>query len=113
MKKILIAFIAIIVLLSIDSTAKGENDGIQIPTKVSIHNDYLGDNNTWGFSDILINININKLGHLIYIEEYYTVDGSGNPKYVLSSRYYDSNITYNDISFQIPRPFSQSGKFYN
>ncbi len=111
MKKILVAFIAIIILLSIDSTA--QNDGIQMPTMVSIHTDYLGNNNTWGFSDILINITVNKLGHLVYVEEYYTVDGSGNPKYVLSNRYYDNNITYNNISFQILRPFSHSGEIYN
>ncbi|SNQ61459.1 PGF-pre-PGF domain-containing protein [Candidatus Methanoperedens nitratireducens] len=50
---------------------------------------------------------------MVYIEEYYTVDGSGNPKYVLSNKYYDNNITYNDISFRILRPFSRSGEFYS
>lgn len=114
MKKILVAFILVIILLSIDAIAQSEIGGFQIPAKVSIHAEYLGDNkSTWGFNDVLINININRLGHLLYIEEYYTIDANENPKYITSNKYYDNNITYTNISFQILRPFSSSGKYYS
>lgn len=107
-------FVVIVILLSIDSIAQSENGGVQIPTKVSIHTEYLGDNKSaWGFSDMLVNITINRLGHLIYIEEYYTEDSSEDPKFVTSRSYYNDNITDNDISLQIMRPFSRSGTYYS
>ncbi len=90
-----------------------ETSEIKIPTKVSIYTKYLGDNSTWGFGDIIINITINKLGHMIYLEEYFTVDSNQNPKYAMTNKYYDNNITNNTTSFQILRPFGRAGRLYS
>jgi len=81
--------------------------------KFSVSTTYIGFDNNWFASKILVNITTPKFGHLVYVEEYFTVDSNSDPKPVTSKIYYDDNVKENNISFQILRPLSRSGKFYN
>lgn len=110
MKKTLILFIVIIILLPVSSMAQKGND---IPIKISINTTYIGFNKAWFVSDYRVNMSINRLGHMTYIEEYFTVDSNSNPKPVMSKTHYDGNITNHNVSFQMMRPMSRSGKAYN
>lgn len=111
MKKVLIAIMTIIVLLSMSGIA--QSDTTQNNVRAAINTKVLGFNSTWSAFDVLVNITITKLGYMVYIEEYYTVDSSGNPKPASSGRYYEANITGKNITFQILRPPPRSGKSYN
>ena len=110
MKNFLIALVAVMVLLPIGGVAQSTNENA---VKFSIHTTYIGFDNNWFSSIMLVNITTPKFGHLVYVEEYFTVDSSDNPKPVTSKTYYDNNVKENNISFQILRPLSRSGKFYS
>lgn len=110
MKNFLIVLVAVIVLLPIGGNAQNTNENV---VKFSIHTTYIGFDNNWFSSIMLINITTPKFGRLVYVEEYFTVDSSDNPKPVISKIYYDNNVKENNISFQILRPLSRSGKFYS
>lgn len=111
MKNILIVLVAVMVLLPIGGMAQ-ETNRTNV-TKFSISTAYVGFDNNWFASKILVNIITIRFGHLKYVEEYFTVDSNDNPKPVTSNTYYDNNISENNISFQILRPLSRSGKFYS
>src|SRR3990167_1224531 len=111
MKSVLIVLVAIMVLLPIGGVAQSTSE--KNGTKFSINTTYIGFDNNWFSSKILVNITTPKFGRLVYVEEYFTVDSSDNPKPVISTTYYDSNVGENNISFQILRPLSRSGKFYS
>lgn len=110
MKNILIVLVVVIVLLPIGGMAQSTNENV---VKFSINTTYIGFDNNWFASKIDINITTPKFGRMVYIEEYFTVDSNSNPKSVTSKTYYDNNVEENNISFQILRPLSRSGKFYN
>ncbi len=110
MKNILIVLVAVIVLLPIGGMAQITNESV---TKFSVNTTYIGFDNNWFSSKILVNITTPKFGRLVYVEEYFTVDSDSNPKPVISNTYYDNNVEENNISFQILRPLSRSGKFYS
>lgn len=113
MKNILILLVAVMVLLPIGGMAETAGTNGTNVTKFSINATYIGFDNDWFASKILINITTPRLGNLKYIEDYFTVDSYDNPKPVISNTYYNDNVTENNISFQILRPLSRSGKFYN
>lgn len=58
----------------------------------------------WNGNRILINITIDKLGNLVYLEEYYKIDQDGNPEIVTTGRYYEGIIKNGYLSFEIVRP---------
>ena len=111
MKNVLIILVAVIVLLPIGGMAQGTNESNV--TKFSISTAYIGFDDNWFASKILVNITTIRFGRLVYVEEYFTVDSNDNPKPVTSGTYYDNNVTENNISFQILRPLYRSGKFYS
>lgn len=110
MKNVLIVLVAIMVLLSIGGMAQSTNENV---AKFSISTTYIGFDNNLFSSEILVNITTPKFGRLVYVEEYFTVDSDSNPKPVTSKIYYDNSVEENNISFQILRPLSRSGKFYS
>lgn len=111
MKKVLITIMVIIVLLLISGMV--HTAIAQAQARASINTKTLGFNNSLSAFDVLVNITVTKLGHMVYVEEYSTVDSDGQPKPATSGRYFDSNITENNITFQILRPPSRGGKFYS
>lgn len=113
MKNVLIVLVAVIVLLPIGGVAQDAQSVNESVTKFSVGATYIGFDYNWFSSKILINITTPKLGRLVYVEEYFTVDSDSNPKPVIFNTYYDDNVEENNISFQILRPLSRSGKFYS
>ncbi len=97
MKRFLTVLITAILILSIGGVSQED-------AKVSITTKYLGVDKNWNTLKVLVNITISGLGHLMYIEEYYSIDSNSNPKFFSSSRYHDSNLTGNKLSFEILRP---------
>lgn len=71
MKNILIVLVAVIVLLPIGGMAQSTNENV---VKFSTNTTYIGFDNNWFSSKILVNITTPKFGHLVYVEEYFTVD---------------------------------------
>lgn len=71
MKNILIVLVAVIVLLPIGGMAQSTNENV---VKFSTNTAYIGFDNNWFSSKILVNITTPKFGHLVYVEEYFTVD---------------------------------------
>lgn len=111
MKKVLVVLLVILVLFPINGVAQSENT-TQNKLKTSINQNYTGFD-YYNFGDKYeINITVNRLGNLKYIEDYFTVDSNSNPKHVMSKTYYDSKVSENNISFEILRPVSHSGKTY-
>lgn len=110
MKNVLIVLVAIMVLLPIGGMAQSTNENA---VKFSIGVTYIGLDNNLFASKMNVNITTPKFGRLAYVEEYFTVDSDSNPKPVTSKTYYDNNVEENNISFQILRPLSRSGKFYS
>lgn len=73
-------------------------------TKMSIRTKNLGRDRNWNAQKVLINITINRLGNLTYIEEYFSVDSHSQPKFYSSQIHYESKLTKGNISFEILRP---------
>lgn len=102
----LLSFIVIVALLSVSSVATSNMAGATYSGN-DIHTEYLKDNATFGTSDMRINITVDTLGRLAYIEEYFSTDSEGNPVPVMSRTYFDHDIKSNTLSIVIQRPFSQ------
>lgn len=77
-------------------------------TKVTIRTESLGRDRSTSQKIMLINMTINNLGHLIYIEEFYTIDSYSQPNLYDIKRFDQGNITENNLSFQILRPRKSS-----
>lgn len=89
---------------SVEQQNTSENITVKTKTIFSIKTKSLGINRDLNLQKILVNITTERLGHLTYIENYYSVDFEGNPKFYSSGRYYDQKITSSKISFEILRP---------
>lgn len=81
-------------------------------TNIRVKITYLGYDKNWNAEKLRINITIDRLGHLLYVENYYSM-GSEAPKSYSSKTYYDNNLTSNKISFEILRPKTRLGKPYS
>ena len=71
--------------------------------QVTLKSKNWGPDPTLGGSRATITITINKMGKLVYLEEYYGVDGSGQPKLYSGSRY-ETNMSDYTVSFDLNRP---------
>lgn len=71
----------------------------------------LGTDQNWGAKRILIDIMSKRSGRLTYIENYYSIDSEGKPKFYSDNRY--ENNLINEISFEILRPKTKLGKPYS
>lgn len=100
----IIASILLLSILSESSTAQTSNARVK-----SFDMKYLGYDQGYNAFRLLVNISMNKAGHLTYIEEYYTIDGNNNPKFVSSGRYFDDNVVEDEnsnfnVTFEMLRP---------
>jgi PGF-pre-PGF domain-containing protein len=103
MKNLFVSLILIVTLFCTNSVNVAE----AIYGGNDIHTEYLKDNATFGTSDMCINITVDTLGKLVYVEEYFSADSEGNPVPVMSRTYFDRNITNDTLSVVIQRPFGQ------
>lgn len=120
MKKILTIFI-ILVIFSINTAAIEDNITIVDNKSIEEINDVqillktssLGLDKNFNANRIVVNITSSKSGRLTYIENYYSVDGNGNPKFYNSIRQDYDIVADNTISFDVLRPKSGSGRYYS
>jgi len=106
MKKVFILFAAILVLSSIMSAQALNNVTVAVATK------QLGYDNNTGRPIVNVGIYVDKMGHLEYLERYYSINESGMYIYKETIKYHDSNITDTNLSFRILRHVDPSGKPY-
>lgn len=113
LKNILAVVIVTVILLSlipVSGTAQQGDVHVRFQTK------YLEFDKNMNSYKLLVNISTDKPGHVVYLEEYYTVDSNSNPKFVSSGRFDGGELvktssSYN-ASFEILRPVSHGGKTY-
>lgn len=106
MKKIFILFAAILILSSIVPAQALNNVTVAVATKL------IGYDNNTGRPIVNVGIYVDKLGHLEYMERYYSLNESKMYIYKETVKYHDSNITNNNLSFRILRHLDPSGKPY-
>lgn len=112
-KNILSVIIVTVILFSlipVITTAQQDDVRVRFQTK------YIEfDKNTNSYK-LLVNISTNKPGHVVYLEEYYTVDSKSNPKYANSGRFDGGELVKTNssyfASFEILRPVPHGGKSY-
>lgn len=91
--------VIIVTLFSMVGAAQINSGDIQVTLKSK----NWGPDPTLGGSKATITITVNKMGKLVYLEEYYGVDGSGQPKLYSGSRY-ETNMSDYTVSFDLNRP---------
>ncbi len=101
MKKYLllsIIFVCFVSIFSIEGVAQNTSD-----TQVTIRIRNLGTDPSTGGTTANITITTNKIGNMTYVEEYYSVDSYGQPKFCCDSRY---EVIMKDyiVSFDLKRP---------
>lgn len=108
-----ISTILILINFSINVLAQDNSSISDINnTNIRVKITYLGYDKNWNAEKLRINMTIDRLGHLLYVENYYSI-GSEAPKFYSSKAYYDNNLTSNKISFEILRPKTSLGKPYS
>lgn len=94
--------VTIVTLFSMICVADPNMNDIQVTLKSK----NWGPDPTSGGSRATITITINKMGKMVYLEEYYGVDGSGQPKLYSGNRY-ETNMKDYIVSFDLNRPTSR------
>ncbi len=107
MKKILVPIVVtimvIITLLPTIMAEENTEENTSSNIKISIKSKLMGIEKNWNTENVRINITIDRLGRLVYMENYYS-QGGGGPKLYSTGRYYAINITNGSMSFNISRP---------
>lgn len=107
---ILIITVILFSLIPVITTAQQDDVSVRFQTK------YIEFDQNLNSYRLLVNISTNKPGHVIYLEEYYTVDGKSNPKFVSSGRFDGGELVKTNssyfASFEILRPVPHGGKTY-
>lgn len=101
-KKLFISFIVFMIILTTINLVSATND-TNDAVKFSIKSKFLNHDKNWNTDIVRINITIDRLGRLIYIENYYT-EGSTSLKFQSSNKYFDDILINKSISFNISRP---------
>lgn len=107
-KKYILLLVTIVLIFSTISTAEENNTG---KTKVIVISKDVGIDQDSNKYVVLVNIATTKIGHLIYLEEYYSRNGS---KLKLDSRivYYNNTMTNNTLTLKVKRPLNKNGDQY-
>lgn len=111
MNKVFILLITVAMVLVL-FPATGTAGDVSVRFKIS----YLEFDRDYNSYKLLVNISTSTPGHVVYLEEYYTLDSNSNPKFVSSKRtdggdLIKVNSSYN-ASFEILRPVPHGGKTY-
>src|SRR5574341_1195170 len=98
----ILIFVGIFIMTSSVSadTDTNNNDGT---VRFSIKSRFLERDENFNTEIVRINITVDRLGKLTYIENYY-LEGSESLKFQSSIRYFDAVLTEKSISFNIARP---------
>ncbi len=103
-KSIVMIFILLVSIFIIAGLAGADVDlNTNDTIKFSIKSKFLGQDKNFNTEIVRINITIDKLGKLTYIENYY-LEGSESLKLQSSAKYLDTILANKNISFNISRP---------
>jgi len=107
---IIITTVILFLLLSVISPVQADNIRVMFQIKS------VGFDQNQNSYRLLVNISTNTPGHVVYLEEYYSIDSNSNPKFVSAVRIDGGDLvkigsTFN-ASFEILRPVSHGGKSY-
>lgn len=101
--KIFTALVAILIL----STNAMAQDNISIKSRT------IGMDKNWNKFIAIVEITVDNIGHMSYVEEYYSLDSKGDPKFYSASILYDDNMTNNTMRLRILRPMTRLGVPYS
>ena len=82
-------------------------------TKVIAISKDIGIDSASGKYIVLVNIATNKIGHLIYMEEYYSKNSSDRLKLDSRIMYYNDTLQNNTLVLKIKRPLDKNGEQYD
>ncbi len=102
MKKFLVGFLVAIIMSSISGVAQ-ETNNTNDTIKFSVKSKFLGQDKNFNTETARVNITVDRLGKLVYIENYY-LEGSNSLKFQSSAKYFDAILMDNNVSFNISRP---------
>ncbi len=101
--------ITIVLIFSTIGTAEENNTE---KTKVIVISKDVGIDKDSNKYVVLVNIATNKIGHLIYLEEYYSRNGSDKLKLDTRIIYYNNTMTNNTLTLKVKRPLDKNGEQY-
>ncbi len=99
---VILSFVSILLIANPANADIGSNN-TNDTVKFSIKSKFLGQDKNWNTDIIRINITVDRLGKLIYKENYY-LEGGKSLKFQSSAKYFDAIMTDKNISFNIARP---------
>lgn len=71
---------------------------------IKIKTEYLEYDKVNSADKILVTVTSDRFGHFKYIENYYMKNVTGQAKFYVSQKHFETNLTENTISFNISRP---------
>jgi hypothetical protein len=103
-KPIVMIFISLVSIFIIAGLAGADvNNNTNGTIKFSIKSKSVGKDKNFNTDIVRINITLDRLGKLTYIENYY-LEGSESLKFQSSTKYFDTILADKNISFNISRP---------
>lgn len=103
----LLVSISIITLLSMVTTAQSPSD-----LQITLKSKNWGPDPSGEGSRATITISMNKMGSLVYVEEYFATDSSGQPKFFQGNRHEEEMKDY-AVSFDLIRPKSHNKQYWS
>ncbi len=100
---VIIIFVGIFVMTSLVSADTDTNNNTNDTIRFSIKSKFLERDENFNTEIVRINITVDRLGKLTYIENYY-LEGFDSLKLQSSNKYFDAVLTRKSISFNISRP---------
>lgn len=104
---ILLVSISIITLLSMVTTAQSPSD-----VQITLKSKNWGPDPSGEGSRATITISMNKMGSLVYVEEYYGIGAGGDPKFFQSNRHEEEMKDYT-VSFDLMRPKNHNKQYWS
>ncbi len=100
---VILLFVSILAIMTSIADADIGSNNTNDTVKFSIKSKFLGQDKNWNTDIIRINITVDRLGKLIYKENYY-LEGGKSLKFQSSAKYFDAIMADKNISFNIARP---------
>lgn len=113
-EKYIVALLTTILMLSMAGMANENTENVNITEKVNItivskNLDIDKDSNR---EIVSVYINSSKIGHLNYIEKYYSINETGEKNLDSAMMYYNNTMPNNTFALKIKRPLDRSGNPY-
>lgn len=87
-------------------------NGDQGDTVVMVGEKILGVNNTFDKQIAIVNVTTNNPGHIVYLEEYFTLNDSGQPTFYKRQKLYEDNMQGNSLLLKVTRSLDEKKNPY-